>query len=544
MNAMNRPALIIILISLPIFIGALDLTVVSAVLPHVVYDLEIPLQTGLDDAAWVVSGYLLAYTVAMTFMGRLSDLIGRRKVYLLALAIFAAGSYLVAVADTWPTQLALRAYFLVASGRPDPAYASLAMLVAARMIQAFGGGAMVPVGMALAGDLYPPGPRARILGVIAAVDTAGWVVGHLYGGILTRFFDWRMIFWLNLPVCALAFGLIYFALAKPPPGLPHPKNTDGGGETPSQPPQSEEHGWGRGKMDWPGALLIALSLIALNIGLGSNSETTYGTLDTQKGIAWSSYALPMLAAAAALFGLFIWRQARAASPLISLALFRRVNFSAASLANFLVGFSLFVAIANVPLFINTLVAETLEQGAWDSGWMLSALTVPMALASIPGGWMSSRWGYRLPAVTGVLAGVAGFVMMTTWRAATPYGTMIPHLALAGVGFGLTMAPIAAAVINAAPSEYRGSASALVIIFRLVGMTVGVSSMATYGLQRADVLSRQWLGAAADLAETIRVGMAVAEKVIQETFIIAAIVCSLALIPVLWLNTNSQDRRTS
>ncbi|HNB50853.1 MAG TPA: MFS transporter, partial [Anaerolineales bacterium] len=86
----------LILISLPIFIGALDLTVVSAVLPQVVFDLEIPLQTGLDEAAWVVTGYLLAYSVAMTFMGRLSDLYGRRKVYLLALAIFGVGSYLVA----------------------------------------------------------------------------------------------------------------------------------------------------------------------------------------------------------------------------------------------------------------------------------------------------------------------------------------------------------------------------------------------------------------------------------------------------------------
>src|SRR5512136_1498134 len=86
---------VIALISIPIFIGALDLTVVSAVLPHVVYDLQIP-QTEIDSAAWIVSGYLLAYTVAMTFMGRLSALIDRRKVYLLALAIFALGSYLVA----------------------------------------------------------------------------------------------------------------------------------------------------------------------------------------------------------------------------------------------------------------------------------------------------------------------------------------------------------------------------------------------------------------------------------------------------------------
>ena len=185
------------LIAIPIFIGALDLTVVSAVLPQVILDLEIPLQTGLDDAAWIVTGYLLAYSVSMTFMGRLSDLFGRRKVYLAALVIFAIGSYMVAVTNDWPTQLVLRIYYLFASGRPDVSYISLYTLIAARMIQAFGAGTMVPVGMALIGDLYPEGKRARPLGVIAAVDTAGWVVGHLYGGDIVRYWNWKLIFWLN-----------------------------------------------------------------------------------------------------------------------------------------------------------------------------------------------------------------------------------------------------------------------------------------------------------------------------------------------------------
>src|SRR3990172_4140184 len=118
----------------------------------------------------------------MYFMGRLSDLYGRRKVFLAALVIFGIGSYLVAVADAWPTNLALRAYYLFFDGRPDLSYTSLYVLIGARMIQAFGAGSMVPVGMAMAGDLYPEGQRARPLGLIAAVDTAGWGVGHLYGG--------------------------------------------------------------------------------------------------------------------------------------------------------------------------------------------------------------------------------------------------------------------------------------------------------------------------------------------------------------------------
>jgi MFS family permease len=520
MKRSPSPAAVIALISLPIFIGALDLTVVSAVLPHVIYDLEIPLQSGLDDAAWVVSGYLLAYSVAMTFMGRFSDLLGRRKVYLVSLVIFAVGSYLVAVADGWPTQVVLRMYYLVASDRVDPARISLFVLILSRMVQAFGGGAMVPVGMALAGDLYSFSQVAKPLGVIAAVDTAGWVVGHLYGGIITRYLDWRTIFWINLPVCLLAFILIYLALAR----LPEERQA--------------------ARMDWLGALLISGALVIFNFGLGSNPDPTVSFQTTDLQQVTASHTLPYLAAAVVLLGLFIWRQSAAAFPLLPLYLIRVRNILTASLANLMIGACLFIAIANVPLFINTLVAETLEQGAWDSGWMLSALTVPMALASIPGGWVTARAGYRWPALSGTAAAVIGFFLMSRWVASTPYTCMIPHLMLTGIGLGLTMAPISAAVVNAAPSADRGTASALVILFRLVGMTAGVSWMASYGTQRANTLSSLWLTQNADLAETVRIGMLVAERVINETFIIAAGICLLAILPLFFLKSNKLERRSS
>lgn len=507
--------MILALICIPIFVGALDLTVVSAVLPHVILDLEIPIQTGLDDAAWMVTGYLLAYSVSMTFMGRLSDLYGRRRVYLIALVIFAFGSYLVAVAHTWPTQAVLRMYYMVASGRPDSSYITLNVLIAARMIQAFGAGTMVPVGMAMVGDIYPMGKRARPLGVIAAVDTAGWVVGHLYGGIVVRFFDWRMIFWLNLPLCIIAFLIIWFML------------------------QGVSQERSKGAMDWLGALLITVSLSVLNIGLGSSSDSSStASLETQYGLP--EYSTPLLLTAVVFLGLFIWRQKRTKYPLVDLSLFRRQNYLPASLANFLVGFSLFIAIANVPLFINALIATSLEQGAWDSGWMLSALTVPMAIASVPGGWVTDKRGYRLPATLGLLIAVFGFALMKGWGIETPYSTMASHLIFGGVGIGLTMAPIAAAVVNASPPDQRGTSSALVIIFRLVGMTIGVSSITTYGLLRAEALSERVISAGSSLYEIGRVGLEVTEQVISETFIIAGIIAALALVPTLFLKDHEKS----
>ena len=497
---------ILALICLPIFIGALDLTVVSAVLPQVIFDLEIPLQTGLDEAAWIVTGYLLSYSVAMTFMGRLSDLYGRRRVFLLALVIFGLGSYLVAVADGWPTRIAQRVYTMVTSDRTEYSQVALMMLIAARMLQAFGGGAMVPVGMALVGDLYPAGMRARPLGLIAAVDTAGWVVGHLYGGIIVQVFDWRLIFWLNLPVCVLALILIRYALHE------HPE---------SRLP---------GRMDWLGATLIALSLTALNVGLGSPDPGASYAESSEEPLV----LLPLIGISLVFFLLFLWRQARARQPLIPLDLFRRKNFSPAIIANFLIGYSIFVAIANVPLFINTLIAPSLEQGAWDSGWMLSALTVPMAIAAIPGGWLTSRYGYRMPATLGVLGAVIGFGLMSRWQASIEYAQMAPHLILTGVGFGFTLAPTAAAAVDAATASDRGAASALVIILRLIGMTIGISSMTTYGLERNRVLLTEMLEIGVASNEMIQVVMQVAERIIGETFIIAGLVCALAIVPILWM----------
>lgn len=505
----SSPGFKVALISIPIFIGALDLTVVSAVLPHVLIDLEIPFQTGMDNAAWIVTGYLLAYSVSMTFMGRLSDIHGRRKVYLAALIIFAVGSYLAAVAHTWPTRLVLRAYYLFASGRPDISFLSLYVLIAARMIQAFGAGTMVPVGMAMVGDLYPIGKRARPLGVIAAVDTAGWVVGHLYGGIIVRFWDWQTIFWLNLPICLVAWLLIRVLLEEGAPG--------------------EE----RGGMDWLGAALIAVALSILNIALGSGAEAS-STASLDELSSLPPTALPAVGAAVAFLLLFIWRQSRARDPLIELSLFKEQNYRPASLANFLIGVALFIAIANVPLFINSLITATPEQGAWDSGWMLSSLTVPMALAAVPGGWISDRRGYRLPSLLGLAMAVGGFILMSSWTQEVSYLEMGLHLAFTGIGLGLTMAPIAAAVINASPAEHRGTSSALVIIFRLVGMTVGVSGITTIGLRRMQILSLQLMPPDAGFEEIGRVGTMVAERVITDNFWIAAAVTALALLPAVFL----------
>jgi MFS family permease len=304
--------------------------------------------------------------VSMTFAGRLSDLYGRRPAYLVCLVIFIAGSILVALTRTPGLQ---------------PSFA-LEWLVISRVIQALGAGAMVPVSMALVGDLFPPDRRATPLGVIAAVDTAGWVVGHLYGGIMIRLFsDWRLIFWLNVPIGLLAFVLCWRALRD------------------AQRVQEKRSG----RLDLIGAGLIGLALAAFNIAVGSGAEA--GTTSQFVEQTTPAYQGPLLIVAIVAFVGFIMRELRAEQPLLDLRLFKQRTFSGAALVNLCVGFALIVALGVVPLFINAVVAsnsphataaQILSDGAWYTGWVLSALTVTMAIMSVFIGRIVNRFGYRAP----------------------------------------------------------------------------------------------------------------------------------------------------
>jgi EmrB/QacA subfamily drug resistance transporter len=489
----QRPNLTLALVCLAVFVGAVDLTIVTAVLPAIMADLNVSIDTELNRAAWVISGYLLAYTISMTFMGRVSDLYGRRAAYLICLAIFVGGSAFVAAAPT------------------------LNGVIAGRVVQAFGAGALVPISMALVGDLFAPERRAPALGVIAAVDTAGWMVGHLYGGILMRAFDsWRLLFWINVPLGLLALALTWWALRSVP---------------------ALRAG---GSFDWLGALLIAASLAALNIGLAAGGELGQADFYGERA-GPPPYALPLVVAALALLATFVWAERRARDPLLDIKLFRNRGAAAACAINALVGFALALAIANVPLFINTRLAllnlndpDILRRGAWDSGWVLSAFTLSMAALAAPGGWLAARFRERAPALLGLLAALAGFLLLRGWNAATGYPEMVAELALAGAGLGLALSPVAATVIDAAAPERRGSASALVITLRLVGMTLGVSALTLWGVPRQDALRRA--GSANPLAtsDPARFLLDVAAQVVDELFLFAAVACLLALLAALLL----------
>ncbi len=524
------PNAILALVSVPIFIGALDLTVISAVLPALMADLGIPAQTGLNDAAWMVSGYLLAYTISMTFMGRVSDIWGRQRVLLLGLAIFMLGSIWVALAPGWPAQLVQWLLRRTLHLRPDSGFLKLYVLIAGRVVQAFGAGALVPVSMALIGDVFPAQQRAVPLGIIAGVDTAGWVLGHLYGGVMVQYFAWPVLFWLNVPLAGAALLVLARWL---PAGRPQPRGM---------------------RFDWGGALLVSLMLVALNLGLNTGADAAPGNPMPTVAAAFSPGWLLVAGGALLAFVLVEWRSAQ---PLLNLGAFRNRAFSAATLLNLLLGFCLMVGLVSVPLYINTVttIMQRLEpqRAALLTGYLLSAFTLPMALAAIGGGWVAQRAGNRAAALLGCALGAAGLLAMSRWQvqhsaaihalftqglrgllgqAQLQQGAafVTGSLLLAGSGLGLTLAPITTTVVDAVPEGERGSAAALVIIMRLIGMSVSVSAMTTYGLERSHALLLAGTAGMqlADFAAQVQVLVNSTTQVIDEMALIAALVCALAL----------------
>ena len=450
------PRLVLFALAFGVFVAADDLTVVSTMLRQIVFDLEIPLPDGLDQAAWVVNAYLIAYVVVMPFIGRLGDIIGRKRVYITSLLLFLFGSIWVIL----PFNALTSSYF-------EP---TLRFFLIGRVITAIGGGAMVPVSMAIIADVYRPEKRASALGILGAIDTAGWVWGPLYGALLVRFLTWEWQFYLNIPLTLFGIGLAFYALRD----LPEPAV--------------------KPRIDWVGAALLTVSLLTLNIALLNSGDISAAGGFADFDAPDQTGTTPLYITAAVTLALFVFWQRRVArgggQPLIDLGLFGRTNFAAAVLINFIVGGILIIAMVNVPLVVNVLEVDV-GGAAIVSGVLLSAMTGTMAFTAYIGGKWTERSSYRPPVVAGLLACAVGFGLMgLLWMSSTPYGDMAWQLALLGAGFGLVTAPIGAAVINAAPDGEAGIASSLVIVMRLMGMSVGLSALTAWGLHRFGILRQR------------------------------------------------------
>lgn len=489
------PAAILAVVGFGVFVAADDLTVVSTMLRPIIGDLGIVLPDGLDDAAWIVNAYLIAYVAVMPFAGRLSDIVGRRKVFVGAMTLFMIGSFLI------------------------PLTSSLGPFLAARVLTALGGGALVPVSLAVVGDAYEESKRARALGVLGAIDTLGWVWGPLYGALIIRFLEWRWQFWLNIPLAMIGIALAWWALAAY-----------------DKPVRSS-------RIDWWGTATLTTALVTLNLALlGSADIQSVSGLDELTGGSNSGtmrwlYLVALLATVA-----FVIVERRVENPLLDLSLFRGRNLTSAVIVNFLTGAALVIAMVNVPLFVNIVELEV-ARSAVIAGLLLSALTATMALTSYLGGRMAERTWYQPPVLVGLAAAATGFFLMgLIWSVDTAYAAMALQLALLGAGIGLTIAPTSAAVVDAAEPDRRGTAASLVIVFRLMGLSVGLSALTAWGLHRFNQLRGSIELPPIDdpgyADAALRAQTELTTSALAETFLAAAVVVSVAFIVALFMTRPS------
>lgn len=524
----SATALAVALVSVAVFITALDQTVVVTALVKMIGDLGVPI-TALDRATWIVSGYLLGYVIVMPLMGRVADIYGRRRVFLLCLGIFALGSALTALSPTlgapeppdtsalsgmaleplyWLTQAALA---VAAHIGMDSGFPALNVIIGARFLQAAGGGALVPVALAVVGDLFGGARRGLALGLVGAVTEAGGVLGPLWGAWVTGAWGWQWIFWLNLP---LAAGLLLVGAFATPSG------------------ERLREG-----VDIVGALLFGAAIAFLTIGLGTQAGQA-GALT----VTASASANPLLLAiSGALLVAFVIVETHVRWPIIDPALFRRAALSAAASLSLLIGAALIVAMVMVPVFVITVLGGD----PLSSGLALLRMTALIPVGAVAGGWLAGHVGCRLAASLGCLLTASGLWLMSLWPIDVGWGQITVAAVVAGLGFGLVIAPINASALNAAPSTQMGSASALITALRMVGMIVGLAALTAWALSRFKALvashptplptpgeSAAQYTARLD-AYNLHVIVPAAHQVYTAVFAVAAVLCLVALAPA-WL----------
>lgn len=404
-------------VMLSIFLGAMESTVVATAMPKVVGSLG-----GLHMYSWVFSGFLLTSTVTMPLWGRLSDLFGRRAMYLTGLTIFLVGSALSGLSRT------------------------MVELIAFRMLQGLGAGSLITIGMTIIGDLFKLERRAKVQGYISGVWGVASLVGPLLGGLLTDFVSWRWVFYINVPFGVIAMWLIGSALPKGRPTERVPV------------------------VDYAGIALFATGVSALLLGL----------VEVGRVGAWGGIdVLGPLAVAVMALGAFAAVERRAREPIVPLGLFGNRIVLAAIVTGFLAGMAMFGAISFVPLFLQNVSGAS----ATLAGFVLTPFVIGWVVLSATSARLVLRIGYRIVVVSGMICLALAFVLFTRWDASLTPATAMRDVLLAGVGMGLTMVPMIIAVQSAVPRSELGVATSLTQFFRAVGGAIGLSVMGAVMAQR-------------------------------------------------------------
>jgi len=397
---------------LGMFLAALDQTIVSTALPTIVGDLG-----GLDHLSWVVTSYLLASTVSTPLYGKLGDMMGRKPIFLAAILIFLAGSMLAGLSQ------------------------SMGQLIGFRALQGIGAGGLMVGAQAIIADIVPPRERGRYMGLIGSVFAVASVAGPLLGGFLVDSLSWRWVFYVNLPIGALAVLIVVTRLHLHTPTVRH-------------------------KIDLVGAGLLSAGVALLIL------VTTWGGSE----YAWGSATIIGLTIAGVLsLAAFVWQETRAPEPILPLKLFRSRVFAVSNAMGFTIGMAMFGAIVFIPLYLQLVYGAS----PTSSGLRLLPLMAGLLIAAIASGRIISRIGrYKAFPIAGTLVLVLGMFLLSELGVGTAPWLASVYMAVVGVGIGLVMQVLVLVVQNDVAPRDIGVATSTATFFRSVGGSFGVAIFGT------------------------------------------------------------------
>ncbi|WTW95294.1 MFS transporter [Streptomycetaceae bacterium NBC_01309] len=480
---------------LGMLVAALDQTIVSTALPTIVGDLG-----GLDHLSWVVTAYLLASTVSTPLWGKLGDLVGRKRLFQASIVIFLIGSALCGIAQ------------------------NMTELIAFRGLQGLGGGGLMVLSQAIIGDVVPPRERGRYTGLFGAVFGVTSVAGPLLGGFFVDNLSWRWVFYINLPIGAIALVVVAFAL-----------HTHEVRKRPT--------------IDYWGIVLLAGATTCLVL-LSTFGGSMY---------PWVSAEIFGLGAAAVvLLGAFIMVERKASEPVLPLHLFRQPIFSTTSAIGFVVGFAMMGALSFLPLFMQVVNGAS----ATESGLRLLPMMIGLLITSIGSGQLITRWGhYKIFPIVGTAVMAVGMFLLSRMDEYTTTAASSLYMLVFGLGLGLVMQVIVLAVQNSVDYKDLGVATSGATFFRSIGGSFGVAifgsvfnSRLTDNLANASELQLppgvdpKTVGsspeALKELPEATRQGFVHAyANALQDVFLIASIVVILAFVLSLMLKEIPLRRTT-